>query len=64
MFTLSTSQCHCAHRCNTIGLSSVCFATVFVPEVEAGERANMPKPNLASKELRNVITEQSTVSNL
>ena len=31
------SVSHCVHKCNTIQLSSVCIATVFVPKVKSGD---------------------------
>ena len=33
----------------TIGLSAVCIATVFVPKVESGERADVPKVELGEQ---------------
>ena len=42
MFMLSSRQCHCVHKCNTMGLSSFCIAPVSVPKVEVGERAAVP----------------------
>ena len=41
-FTLSSKQCHCVHKCNTIGLSSFCIAPLSVPKVEVGRRAAVP----------------------
>ena len=32
-------QCNCVLKCNTIGLSSLCIATVLVQKVEFGKRA-------------------------
>ena len=49
MFNISSRQCHCVHKCNTIGLSLVCIATVFVPKVESGERADVPKVELGEE---------------
>ena len=42
MFTLSSRQCHCVHKCNTTG-------TVFVPKVESGEPADVPKVELGKQ---------------
>ena len=36
-------QTNVIHKCNTITLSSLCIATAFVPKVESGERAGVPK---------------------
>ena len=49
MFTISSRQCHCVHKCNTIGLSSVCVVSVFVPKVESGEQADVPKVELGEQ---------------
>ena len=49
MFPLSSRQCHCVYKCNTIGLSSLCIAPVFVPKVESGERADVPKVELGEQ---------------
>ena len=44
MFTLEVpNNAKCVYKCNAIGLSSGCIATVFVPKVESGERADVPK---------------------
>ena len=67
MFTLSSRQCHCVHKYNTIGLSSVCVATVFVPKVESGERADVSKVRLGEQRVKQemcslpwVIPERTT----
>ena len=48
MFTESSRHCHCVYtcKCNKIGLSSLCIATVFVPKVESGEWGYVPKVEL------------------
>ena len=33
----------CVHKCNIIWLSSLCIAPVYVPKVESGEWADVPK---------------------
>ena len=52
MFTLSSRLCHCVHKCNTIGLSSLCIATVFVAKVESGERVDLPKVELGKQRVK------------
>ena len=42
MFVLSSRQCHCVHKCNTIGLSSFCIAPLSGPKVEVGEQVALP----------------------
>ena len=39
-------------KCNTIALRSVCIATVFVPKVESGERADVPKVELGEQRVK------------
>ena len=51
MFTISSRQSHYVHKCNTIGLSSLCIATVFVPKVESGEQADVPKFELGEQRI-------------
>ena len=46
MFTLSSRQCHCVQRCNTIELSSFCIGPLSVPKVELGEWADVPMVEL------------------
>ena len=41
LFTLSARQCHCVHKCNTIGLSSFCIAAMSVPKVKLGKWADV-----------------------
>ena len=36
-------------KCNTIALSTRCIATVFVPKVESGELADVPKVELGKQ---------------
>ena len=55
MFTKSSRQCHYVHKCNTIGLSSVCIATVLVPKVESGKRAVVPKVKLGEQRVKGVV---------
>ena len=52
MFKISSRQCHCVHECNTIGFSSVCIATVFVPKVESGEWVDVPKVELGQHRVK------------
>ena len=52
MFTLSSRQCHCVNKCNAIGLSSLCIATVCVPKVESGEQADKPKVELGEQRVK------------
>ena len=42
-------MCHCLHKCNTIGLSSLCIAPAFVPKVEFGMQADVPKVELSEQ---------------
>ena len=56
---LRSRQCHvhvhvhvCPIKCITIGLRSVCIATVFVPKVESGERADVPKVELGKQRVK------------
>ena len=42
IFMLSSRQCHCVHKCNTVGLSSFCIAPLSVPKVEVGKRVAVP----------------------
>ena len=35
-----------------LGLSSVCVATIFVPKVESGERADVPKVVLCEQRVK------------
>ena len=49
MFRISSRQCHCVHSCNAIGLSSVRIAIAFVPKVESGEQADVPKVALVEQ---------------
>ena len=42
MFKLSSRQCHCVHRCNTIGLSPFCIAPLSVPKVKFGKGVAVP----------------------
>ena len=58
MFTLSSRQCHCVHKCNTKGLISVCIATVFVPKVESGERVDVPKVELGEHRVKYIFRTQ------
>ena len=37
------------HKCNTIGLSSLCIAPVIVLTVKSGERADVPKVELGEQ---------------
>ena len=55
MVTISSRQWHCVHKCSTIGLSSVCIATVFVPKVESGEWADVPKVELGKQIVRRKV---------
>ena len=38
--------------CSTIGLGSLCIATVFVPKVESGEWADVPKVELDEQRVK------------
>ena len=47
MFTLSSGQCHCVHKCNTIGLSLLCIAPLCqMLNLASGQLCQ--KSNLAS----------------
>ena len=60
MFTLlCLRQCYCVHKCNTIGLSSVCVATVFIAKVESGRGADVPKVELAEQRVNAVMLKNS-----
>ena len=52
MFTLRSRKCHCVHMCDTVGLSSLCIATVFVPKVESAEWADVPKVKLGEQRVK------------
>ena len=52
MFTLSSRQCHCVHKRNTIWLSSLCIVHEFVPKVISGERADVPKVKLGKQRVK------------
>ena len=52
MFTITSRQRYCVCQFNTIGLSSVCIATVFVSKVESGEKANVPKVKLDKQQVK------------
>ena len=52
MFTLSSRQCHCVHKCNTIGLSSFCIAPLSVPKVEVGKQAAVPIVELGEQRVK------------
>ena len=52
MFTPSTRQCHCVHKCNTIGLSSSYIGPLSVPKVELGEWAGVPMVELGEQRVK------------
>ena len=61
MFMLSSRQCHCVHKCNTIGLSSFCIAPMLsVPKVELGKWAAVPIVELGEQRV-NCPCQQMTL---
>ena len=50
-------------KCNTIGLSSLCIATVFVPKVESGELTDVPKVELGEQRVKVTTLDCTMTSN-
>ena len=61
---LSLRQYNCVQKSNTIGLSSVCIATVChcVPKVKSGEWADVPKVEFGEQRINQMIKGYSTTS--
>ena len=64
MFTLSSRQCHCVHKCNAIGLSSFCIAPVSVLKVELGKRADGPIVELDKQRVKHKFSRVYTCHNV
>ena len=49
---LSSRQCHCVRKCNTIGLTSFCIAPLSVLEVKVAERAAVSIVKIAKQRVK------------
>ena len=60
---LSSRQCHCVHKCNTIGLSSFCISQLSVPKVEVGKGETVPIVELGEQRVKEECNQFVTDGN-